>query len=291
MAKIKKRRENSRFINGVGLGLRHCHFERFINEKPDIAWLEVHTENFFSLHSPASNYLKKIREDYPLSAHCVGISLGSHELPKKEHLSKIKAFIDYFEPSLVSDHLSWSHTEGQHLPDLMPIPYTDEALNIVVRNIEFTQDYLKRQILIENPSSYLAFKGSYIPEHEFLVEAAKRAGCNLLLDVNNIHVSAHNHGFDAKEYISSIPAEMVKEIHLAGYSVNEIEGKEVLIDTHGAKVFNEVWELFAFVCEKLGSFPTLIEWDTDVPELEVLLDEARQAEEIIAKSASKKKVA
>ena len=273
-------------IQGVGIGLRHKHFHDFIDDKPEIPWLEVHTENFFSLSSNPSKYLKKIREDYPISAHSVGMSLGSAQPVCKNHLQNIKNFIDYFEPSLVSDHLSWNMAADDnnkiHLPDLLPIPYTQEALDIIIRNISQVQDFLGREILIENPSSYLAYKNNEIDEWEFLVEAAKRSGAKLLLDVNNIHVSAHNHGFDEINYINSIPVDMVKEIHLAGFAINEIEGHKIYIDDHGARVYPEVWNLFESTVQRFGDIPTLIEWDTNVPELAVLLDEARKAEDVVA---------
>lgn len=268
-------------IHGTGIGLRHCHFKEVIENKPEIHWFEVHTENFFSTGSAASISLEKIRRDYPLSAHSVGLSLGSYEEVSKKHLSGVKSFIERFEPSLVSDHLSWSAAGGVHVPDLLPIPYTEEALSAICRNIDKTQEFLGREILIENPSSYLRFKNSEMAEWEFLVAAAKRSGCGILLDVNNIYVSAHNHGFDADMYLEYIPAELVGEIHLAGYTIKEIDGKEVYIDTHGARIFPGVWDLYGQAIKKFSHAPTLIEWDTDVPELSVLIDEKNQAERII----------
>lgn len=274
-------------ISGVGLGLRHRHFKEFITDKPNVPWLEVHTENFFSPDSTAAKYLAKIRQDYPISAHCVGLSLGSatNACPiRAKHLQNIKATLEWLQPDLVSDHLSWSASdEGHYLPDLLPIPYTEEALNIVVTNVNQVQDVLQRQLLIENPSSYLSFLNSPIPEWEFLCALVNQTDCGLLLDVNNIYVSAHNHGFDAVKYLDSIPINAVKEIHLAGYSIDNIEGKDVYIDTHGHRVYDGVWQLYEKAIERFGAIPTLIEWDTDVPELAVLLDEKRKAEAVIAK--------
>ena len=273
-------------IEGVGLGLRHRHFQEFIENKPDVAWLEVHTENFFSQDSTSSKYLAKIRQNYPISAHCVGLSLGSASIScpvREQHLQQIKKTLDWLQPSMVSDHLSWSASDGVHyLPDLLPIPYTEEAFDVVTKNINHVQDVLQRQILIENPSSYLRFVDSTIVEWDFLSQLTKETGCGLLLDVNNIYVSAHNHGFDALTYINSLPIEAVKEMHLAGYSIDNIEGKEVYIDSHGQRVYDGVWRLYEQAIKRFGAVPTLIEWDTDVPELCVLLEEKTKAEVIIA---------
>ena len=218
-------------ISGVGIGLRHRHFQEFIENKPDVPWLEVHTENFFSKDSTSSKYLAKIRQDYPISAHCVGLSLGSAKVDcpvREQHLKNIKSTLDWLQPSMVSDHLSWSASDGVHyLPDLLPIPYTEEAFNVVTANINRVQDVLQRQLLIENPSSYLTFVDSTILEWDFLGQLSKSTGCGLLLDVNNLYVSAHNHGFDALMYLNKLPRSAVKEIHLAGYSMSQIEGRDV----------------------------------------------------------------
>ena len=274
-------------INAVGLGLRHKHFTDFMEDKPDVPWLEIHTENFFNLGSTASKYLAKIREDYPLSAHSVGLSLGSSSTAcpiRKEHLKKIKDTIDFFEPKLVSDHLSWSASDKVHyIPDLLPVPYTEEALKIMVENINITQETLNREILIENPSSYLSYKEADYLEWDFLTELCKKTGCNILFDVNNIFVSSHNHDFKAEDYINNIPAKYVKEIHLAGYEVRKVEDQDVFIDTHGMPVYDPVWDLYIKAIEKYGTIPTLIEWDTNIPELSVLLEEKRKADDIITK--------
>jgi uncharacterized protein (UPF0276 family) len=278
-------------IKGVGLGLRHRHFQEFIENKPDVSWLEVHTENFFSEHSTSSKYVATIRQDYPISAHCVGLSLGSAAVScpvREKHLQQIKKTIKWLQPAMVSDHLSWSASDGVHyLPDLLPIPYTEEAFDVVTQNINRVQDVLQRQILIENPSSYLSFNDSTMLEWEFLAELSSATGCGLLLDVNNIYVSAFNHNFDALTYLESLPTKAVKEIHLAGYSIDIIEGKEVYIDTHGQQVYDGVWQLFEKAIQRFGDVPTLIEWDTDVPELSVLLAEKEKAEAIIAKVLNK----
>lgn len=274
-------------ISGVGIGLRHRHFQEFIENKPDVPWLEIHTENFFSKYSTSSKYLAKIRQDYPISAHCVGLSLGSSKVDcpvREQHLLKIKNTFDWLQPSIASDHLSWSASDGVHyLPDLLPIPYTEKAFDVVSQNINRVQEVLQRQILVENPSSYLRFVDSTILEWDFLAQLSKKTGCGLLLDVNNIYVSAHNHGFDALTYLERLPIDAVKEMHLAGYSISHIEGKEVYIDSHGQKVYDGVWQLYQKAIERFGNVPTLIEWDTDIPELSVLLNEKRKAEAIIKK--------
>jgi uncharacterized protein (UPF0276 family) len=274
-------------IKGVGLGLRHQHFQDFIESKPDVPWLEVHTENFLNQDSTSSKYLASIRQNYEISAHCVGMSLGSAGVAcpvREQHLQKIRKTLDWLQPALVSDHLSWSASDGVHyLPDLLPIPYTEEAFDVVTQNINRAQDVLQRQILVENPSSYLGLVDSTKLEWEFLASLSQATGCGFLLDVNNIFVSAHNHNFDALVYLASLPVDAVKEIHLAGYSIDTIEGKEVYIDTHGQRVYDGVWQLYEKAIERFGAVPTLIEWDTDVPELSVLLDEKSKAEAIMTK--------
>lgn len=264
-------------IAGVGIGLRHRHFREIIASRPAIPWFEVHTENFFAPGSAALRLLEEIRAHYPLSAHCVGLSLGSTEPVKEAHLAAVKHFIDRFEPALVSDHLSWGAVQGTHLPDLLPVPYTEEALTILVDNIDQTQNYLGRTILLENPSSYLALASSHIPEQEFYVSVAEYSGCGLLLDINNIYVTCTNQGLDAHAYLAAIPTHLVKEIHLAGYGSTTVGGQEVLVDTHGSPVHDPVWKLFDSVSERFAKVPVLIEWDTEVPELPVLLAEREKA--------------
>ncbi len=276
----------SRFTNaalqGVGLGLRHQHFSDFTENKPDVPWLEVHTENFMHLGSTPAKYLEEIRADYPISMHCIGMSLGTDyndHAAFLQHLRLLKKAISFFEPRLVSDHLSWSGVENQHfLPDLLPLPYTEEALNVIVRNIEIAQDVLGQQILVENPSSYLSYNFDAMPEWTFLTEVAKRSGCGLLFDLNNIHVAAHNHGFDARHYLTQIPPHLVQEIHLAGYDSSIVEGKDVYIDTHGKPVYDAVWELYSDALKHFGDTPSLIEWDTDIPEFSILMAEKHKAD-------------
>lgn len=272
-------------LEGVGIGLRHRHFVPILEEEPDIPWLEVHPENFFSPGSSDALFLEKIRALYPLSAHGVGLSLGSAEPPSEEHLANLQAFIQRFEPTLVSEHVSWNALSGVHLPDLLPLPYTEEAAKQLVENIDRVQSFLNRQILIENPSSYVGFVENEMSEPAFLNQVVQQSGCGLLLDINNIHVTAHNHGLDEKAYLSEIKAEAVQEMHLAGYTIDHVGEAEIeiYVDTHGREVQPAVWALYEKALALFPHTPTLIEWDTDVPELSVLLGEKAKAEEIARK--------
>jgi uncharacterized protein len=261
----------------AGVGLRTPHHRQVLAERPGVGWLEVHSENFFARGGQVLDALERVRGYYPLSLHGVGLSLGSTDPLSREHLSALKSLVERFEPGLVSDHLCWGMIGGRHLNDLLPLPYTEEALAVVCRNVTITQEYLGRQILVENVSSYLQFSDSSIPEWEFLAAVARRSGCGILLDVNNIYVSSVNHGFDALAYLDAIPSHAVQEIHLAGFDSNGA----CLIDTHGKPVHGPVWNLYGEALSRLGPVPTLIEWDTDLPELEVLLGEARKAQDIL----------
>jgi hypothetical protein len=261
----------------AGIGLRAQHVRQILEEKPQIGWFEVHSENFFSLGGVPAHYLERIRADYPLSLHGVGLSLGSTDPLDADHLRKLRRLIDRYQPALVSDHLCWSSVGGRHLNDLLPLPYTQEALQVVAANIVQAQDALGRQILVENVSSYLRFRDSGIPEWEFLAEIASLSGCAILLDVNNVYVSARNHGFSAHEYLRRMPAAKVQEIHLAGHTSHRFDGREVLVDTHNQRVCAEVWALYRYAIAHYGNRPTLIEWDSDLPALEVLIDEMNTA--------------
>lgn len=262
----------------AGIGLRTPHYREMIESRPAAAgWLEVHSENYFGAGGQPHAFLERLRADYPLSLHGVGLGLGSAGELDTLHLARLKTLVDRYAPGLVSEHLCWSAVPGRHLNDLLPLPYTEEALAHVVERIARTQDYLGRRILVENISSYLRFRHSTIPEWEFVAQVARRAGCGILLDVNNIYVSAVNHGFDARTYFDAIPADLVEEIHLAGYD----ESGACLIDTHGRSVSEPVWALYQATIDRLGPRPTLIEWDTDIPALSVLLDEAGKAQRIL----------
>lgn len=251
---------------------------------PALGWLEVHPENYFG-GGVDRHYLSKLARHYPLSMHAVGLSLGSAHGIDEGHLFKIKELVDLFDPFLFSDHASWSASGNAHLNDLLPLPYTQESLQIFCANIDRVQDVLGRTILIENPSSYVAFQGNEMNEPAFLNEAARRTGCGVLLDLNNIYVQAHNHGIDARAYIDAIVPEAVGEMHLAGHSKRAVEGGVLLIDTHNSAVCDDVWDLYRHAVRRFGRVPTLIEWDQDFPKISVLLAEAARAEAILQDEA------
>jgi len=262
----------------AGIGLRFRHHQEVLESHPAAAWFEVHTENYMGGGS-APAYLDEIRRDYPVSLHGTGLSLGSAEGLDTAHLERVRRTVERFDPGLLSEHLSWSVAGGIYLADLLPLPMTEEALEIVCRHVDQVQSHLKRRLLIENPSTYLQFRHSTIPEWEFLAATVKRTGCGILCDVNNIYVSACNHGWDASAYLAALRPEAVGEIHVAGHAERRLDGGRVLrIDDHGSRVAPEVWTLFAEALARFGPVPTLIEWDTDVPPLEVLVDEAARAE-------------
>lgn len=265
----------------AGIGLRTPHFHDIITTRPDIGWFEVHPENYFGKGGKHFYYLEQIRQDYPLSLHGVGLALGSTDELSLEHLSKIKNLIDRFQPDLISEHLCWSKIDNIHLNDLLPLPLTSESLKVMSQHIHQTQDFLGKQILIENISSYLQFAHSTIPEPEFLTELSQRTGCGILLDINNLFVNSYNHGWDALQYIQKIPPLIVKEIHLAGHTKNTYEKGSLLIDTHNHPVAEEVWELYRQSLSHFGKKPTLIEWDSDIPDLSILLKEAKHADTIL----------
>ena len=262
---------------GCGIGLRTPHVRQVLSERPAVPWLEVHSENYYVDGGSALAALTRIRADYPLSLHGVGMSLGGADPLDRAHLAKLARLIERTEPALVSEHLCWSGTGGRHLNDLLPLPYTDEALAHVCARVAEVQDHLGREILVENVSTYLAFTDATIPEWEFVAAVARRTGCKLLCDVNNIYVNAMNHGFDADAYLSSLPREAIAEIHLAGFDASG----PCLIDTHGAPVAPDVWALYRRAIGRFGPVPTLIEWDTDIPPLATLLAEATTAQTIL----------
>lgn len=267
----------------AGIGLRSPHQAHFLHDRPAAGWLEAHSENYFAEEGIAVAALERIRADYPLSLHGVGLSLGSVDPLDTGHLGKLARLVERIEPGLVSEHLSWGSVDGRHLNDLLPLPYTEEALAHVALRMEQVQDRLGRQILIENVSSYLEFKGSTMTEWEFLVEAASRSGAGILLDVNNIYVNSKNHGFEPDDYIEAIPTTVVGEIHLAGHTVQRFDEHEILVDTHNALVCEEVWNLYDAAIARFGRTPTLIEWDSELPPVDTLLAEAVRAEQVMAR--------
>jgi uncharacterized protein (UPF0276 family) len=268
----------------AGIGLRAQHHLEVLSGRPAAAWFEAHTENYFADGGAHVEALTRIRANYPLSLHGVGLSLGSADRLSARHLERVRRAVHRFEPALVSEHLSWSSVGGRFANDLLPLPYTDEALRHVSSRIAQVQDFLGRRILIENVSSYLQFECSRMPEWEFLAGVAAESGCGILLDVNNIYVAACNHGFEAQRYLDAIDPHAVQEIHLAGHSSVEFEGQALLIDTHGTPVCDAVWNLYRAALRRFGDVPALIEWDTDIPALEVLMSEAAKADALRAET-------
>jgi uncharacterized protein (UPF0276 family) len=269
----------------VGIGLRAPHVAEIIADHPRIGWLEVHTENYLG-GGPAARSLGSIREHYPVSLHGVGLSLGSAEGLDRRHLARIADLARRVEPVLVSEHLSWSVAGGVYFNHLLPLPYTEESLAFVCGHVDQAQEALGRPLLVENPSSYLRFRHSPIPEPEFLAELVRRTGCGLLCDVNNIYVTCANLGQDPGGYLAALPSEGIGEIHLAGHVRNDADGHPILIDDHGSRVAGPVWELYERAVARFGAIPTLIEWDTDLPALGVLLEEAATAARLLGRLAT-----
>lgn len=261
----------------VGIGMRGPHEREIIEFEPDVDWLEVHTENYFGEGGAPIDNLMLAGEAYPISLHGVGLSLGSCDPLSREHLKKLKHLVELVGPIFVSEHLSWASIDGVYFNDLLPLPYTEEALQHFCNRVAEVQEFLGRTILIENPSSYLQYRHSTIPEWEFLNDIHVRTGAKLLLDVNNVYVSACNQSFDPMEYLRCISAEAVSEIHLAGHTVKTVDGVELLIDDHASPVCAEVWALYETTLELTGPKPTIVEWDTALPPLVRLVLEADAA--------------
>lgn len=268
----------------AGTSFKPQHAQDIDQEPGQVAWFEVHPENYMVAGGPRLAQLEALRNRFPVSLHGVGLSLGSGERPNEAHLGALRELVDRFEPGLVSEHLAWSSHEGIYLADLLPPALTETVLSGVVDAIDRTQEKLGRQILIENPSWYLPRPDVWLSELQFLSEMTQRSGCGLLVDVNNIFVSAHNLNFDAEIYVDAIPGAAVGEIHLAGYSIDRNNGESVLIDSHGAPVDEAVWALYARLINRIGPKPTLIEWDTDLPDWQVLRGEAEKANEKMGQS-------
>ncbi|MCF8482839.1 MAG: DUF692 domain-containing protein [Rhodospirillum sp.] len=263
-----------------GIGLKALHQADLLEAPPaSVHWVEAHTENFMARGGPTHRWLDAIRDRFPLSLHGVALSLGAAHGVDPDHLARVKAVVDRFDPVQVSEHLAWVGPPGIYLNDLLPLPLTEDSLAVVADNVSRVQGTLGRSILVENPSQYLAFHDTVLAEPDFLAELARRTGCGLLLDVNNVHVSAVNLGFDAIGWLDRLAAQgpPVGEIHLAGHADREVEGVTILIDDHGSRVRPAVWDLYDHALSLFGPTPTLIEWDSDVPPLSVLADEAAQA--------------
>jgi hypothetical protein len=270
----------------VGVGFKSEHFEAIADTRPGLGFFEVHAENYMGAGGAPHRRLDAIRERYPLSLHGVGLSIGSPGPLDRDHLQRLAAVAARFEPTLVSEHLAWSTHEGAFLNDLLPLPYTDETVARVSEHIDDVQNALGRTMLLENPSTYVLFAESTWAETDFLREIARRTGCGLLLDVNNVFVSAVNHGFDPELYLADFPLAAVGEIHLAGCADDRDDaGLPLLIDAHNSPVRDAVWALYAAAIRRLGPTPTLIEWDNDVPAWPTLLGEARRAERVITEAA------
>lgn len=262
----------------VGIGLRAPHFEALAEARPTLGFLEVHAENFFGDGGAALAWLERFRADYPVSLHGVGLSLGSDGGIDPGHLERLARLERRIQPCAVSEHLSWSRAAGRHANDLLPLPFTREAVDVVAANVQRVQDRLGRQVLVENVSAYVRWPEDEMPEWEFVSAVARRCGCGVLLDVNNVFVNAANHGLDALAYVRAIDPALVGEIHVAGHE----RCGELLLDSHGAPVAPEVWSLYAAALAHVGPRPTLVEWDNALPPLQVLLDEAARAARLLA---------
>lgn len=264
-------------VSGVGIGLRACHYAYIENENPEIPWFEVLADNYLHDGGPGLYHLEKIRKSYPITLHGVGMSLGSTDPINLSYLKKLKTLISRFEPTMVSDHLCWTSFENQYFHDLLPLPYTQEAIHHSAARIRQIQDFLGQRILIENVSSYFRFKHSELTEWQFLQAIAEEADCFILLDINNIYVSAMNNAFNPKEYINALATNRVAQFHLAGFENHESH----LLDNHGSAIHPEVWQLYKNALNKFGTQPTLIERDNHIPHLTILMNEAKQAQNLI----------
>jgi hypothetical protein len=264
----------------AGVGLRAEHHLHVLSTWPRVGWFEAHAENYFADGGAQVECLMRIRARYPLSLHGVGLSLGSTDPLDRAHLEKLRRAITRFEPNRISEHLSWSSVDGRFANDLLPLPYTEEALRHVSLNIAQVQDSLGRQILLENVSSYVRFAASSLTEWEFVAGVAAESGCGILLDLNNVYVNACNHGFAWREYLQGIPGQLVQEFHLAGHTRIAQGGDVLLIDSHATPVCEAVWELYRAALQRFGDVPTLIEWDQDLPAFEVLQAQAGEADSL-----------
>jgi uncharacterized protein (UPF0276 family) len=269
----------------AGVGFKPVHFRDILAAAQPVAFFEVHAENYMGAGGPPHAQLRALREHYALSIHGVGLSIGSMQPLDRDHLVRLRMLCDRYQPESFSEHLAWSSHGGVHFNDLLPLPYTAQTLARVAEHIDQVQTALERIVLLENPSTYVGFAASTIPEAEFLAELADRTGCGLLLDVNNVFVSANNHGMSAFSYLDAFPLERVREIHLGGHDEADDAGKTLLIDAHGSPVADPVWALYALVVARTGPLPTLIEWDDDVPDWPTLRAEAIAAEQILAGAA------
>jgi hypothetical protein len=264
----------------TGIGLRALHHDELIASRPPIGWLEAHSENYFPEGGPQPAALERLRETYPIALHGVGLSLGSTDPLCETHLRHLERIVRRFEPAVVSEHLSFGAVAGVHYHDLLPLPYTRECIDHLVARIGVVQERLRRPILVENASCYLRYRADEMSEMEFVREVAQRAGCRVLLDINNIYVNARNHGLDPDVYLNGMPVELIGEFHLAGHSVNRHDGHDILIDTHIGPPCAEVLALYVKAVQRFPEVPTLFEWDTDVPALATLVAEAQRIDRV-----------
>ena len=266
----------------AGVGLKSAHYETILEDLPDIGWFEIHAENYMGDGGAPHRYLERIRQNYPVSLHGVGLSIGADRPLDREHLARLRNLNERYQPGLFSEHLAWSTHDEFFFNDLLPVPYTREALARCADHIDQVQESLGRQMLLENPSTYVTFAESSMTEIEFLREITDRTGCGLLLDVNNVFVSATNHGYAPEDYIDAFPVERVGEIHLGGHARDKDDtGALLLIDAHDRAVADPVWALYSQAIARTGSVPTLIEWDNDLPTWQELLAEAQTADSIL----------
>ncbi|MEM7428619.1 MAG: DUF692 domain-containing protein [Pseudomonadota bacterium] len=270
----------------AGAGLKACHYGDILEHEPDIGWFEIHAENYMGDGGPPHHALAQIRDRYPVSCHGVGLSIGSARELDTAHLARLKTVCDRYHPGLFSEHLAWSTHDTGFLNDLLPVPYTRETVDRVCEHISQVQDHLGRTMLLENPSTYVAFTDSEMSEIEFLEDVVRRTGCGLLLDVNNVHVSATNQHYDPEDYLNRFPVDAVGEIHLGGHAEDEDDnGAPLLIDAHDREVADPVWTLYEQLIRRIGPRPTLIEWDNDVPAWNVLYRDVERADAILAAAA------
>lgn len=263
-------------LSGIGIGLRSCHYQDILQQWPDIAWLEILSDNYLVQGGPVLDNLLRICEHYPVAMHSVGMSLGSTDPINFDYLHKLRELAQLVKPAIISDHLCWVSQQQQYHHELLPLPYTEEAIQHVAGRIQTIQDFFGQQLVIENASSYLTYTDSQMSEWEFLAAIAEQADCFILLDINNIYVSSQNHGFDPYHYINALDSKRIAQFHLAGYEQQD----NYLLDSHGAAVYPPVWQLYRYALQRFGDVPTLIEWDNNIPPLSVLLAEAAKAEDI-----------
>ncbi len=261
----------------VGVSLKAQHYQLILEQQPSVDFFEIHAENYMVDGGAHHRFLEAISNQYPISLHGVGMSLGSAEGLDQAHIKRFKELVGRYNPALVSEHLAWSVEGETYLNDLLPFPLNAESLAVVVDNVNQVQDAIGRKLLVENPSSYMAFKNSDIPEAEFLADVVRQTGCGLLLDVNNIYVSGRNMGWSPETYLDAVDGASIGEIHLAGHLLKDIDGTELRIDDHGSAVGDDVWSLYSRLINRVGVKPTLVEWDNNIPDFSVFLEEVQKA--------------